>query len=309
VSVVSVRPDTEVEVAFRIDSEDASEFTVKVIFICSVIDPILVVKNGQVNAAEALLAYLRGYQDIFELGIEHTIAEINRVRMKMAIQVKAYMTHRPPVIPGMRITSATVQVETPAALGKIREIDVESDLDYARKRGEARTAAFWRDHLLESEAKITRAVGHDSRAALGWAHAEGGMTSQEYAERIQQFHEADDQRAHVEALADRSRRYELEDRRAERDHERELWQRKQDEERRKEEREDERSQVSANIELLKLFADRGYLDTYNADIEDLIRRIRGDDKPGPEIAAGKHQAELTHNAAQEPREVKDDNDH
>lgn len=46
VSVVSVRPDTEVAVSFRIDWQDSAEFTVKVIFICSVLDPVLVVKNG-----------------------------------------------------------------------------------------------------------------------------------------------------------------------------------------------------------------------------------------------------------------------
>ena len=54
VSIVSVRPGTEVEVSFRIDSQDSAEFTVKVIFICSVTDPVIVVRDGQVNAADAL---------------------------------------------------------------------------------------------------------------------------------------------------------------------------------------------------------------------------------------------------------------
>jgi hypothetical protein len=64
--------------------------------------------------------------------------------------------------------------------------------------------------------------------------------------------------------------------------------------------------VSANIELLKLFADRGYLDTYNADIEDLIGRIRGD-RSGPAVASRDQQGELT-NGQRRSTGAEDDND-
>ena len=101
-------------VSFPIDSQDGLEFTVKVTFTCSVADPVAVVRYGQVNAADALLAYLRAYQDLFSLGLVHPVAEINQVRADMTIQVKAYMAMRPPKIPGMQITLAAVQVETPA---------------------------------------------------------------------------------------------------------------------------------------------------------------------------------------------------
>jgi hypothetical protein len=57
VSIVSVRPGMEVEVSFRIDSQDSEEFNVRVIFICSVADPVVVVRDGQLDAADALLAY------------------------------------------------------------------------------------------------------------------------------------------------------------------------------------------------------------------------------------------------------------
>ena len=52
VSVVSVRPDTEVEVSFTVNSKDASVFTVSVTFVCSVTEPDVVVRDGQLNVAD-----------------------------------------------------------------------------------------------------------------------------------------------------------------------------------------------------------------------------------------------------------------
>jgi hypothetical protein len=86
-------------VSFEIDSQDAAKFTVKVTFICSVLDPVVVVRDGQVNAADALIAYLRGCQDLFNLGLNYPIKAINRLRTEMAVQVKSYMVLRPPEDP------------------------------------------------------------------------------------------------------------------------------------------------------------------------------------------------------------------
>jgi hypothetical protein len=76
---------------------------------------------------------------------------------------------------------------------------------------------------------------------------------------------------------------------------------------RKEELEARQAQVNANIELLKMYADRGYLDTHNADIEDLIRRIHGD-HPGAQLPAG-DRPELTDGQAPEARAPEADHDH
>jgi hypothetical protein len=167
VSVVSVRPDTEVEVSFRIDSEDASEFTVKVTFICSVLDPVVVVRDGQVNAADALIAYLRGYQDLFYLGLEHPIKEINKVRTKMAVQVKSYMTLRPPKIPGMEITSATVQIETPPVLADMGRLTTEHEIELEMEDHEARLDSRRQDHLLK-KANRMGAISRDPRPPSTW---------------------------------------------------------------------------------------------------------------------------------------------
>lgn len=333
VSVVSVRPDTEVEVSFKIDSQDAAEFTVKVTFICSVLDPVVVVRDGQVNAADALIAYLRGYQDLFDLGLKHPIREINKVRTEMALQVKSYMTLRPPKIPGMEITSATVQIETPPVLADFGKLTTEQEMELRKQHHAALLDSNEQTHLLE-KANRMEAVSRDPRAALGLAYADGGMTSPEFADRIHQREESRLQFERTDAIAALTRRYELDDRREQRQYEVEdrrehrqyeledradrwhyedmqatreerkaklEWKRAQIEAKRNDDREAQRAQINANIELLKMYAANGHLDTYNADIEDIIRRIHGD-HAGPQLTA-KDRPELTDGPAAGSRET------
>jgi hypothetical protein len=317
VSVVSVRPDTEVEVSFRIDSEDASEFTVKVTFICSVLDPVVVVRDGQVNAADALIAYLRGYQDLFYLGLEHPIKEINKVRTKMAVQVKSYLTLRPPKIGGMEITSATVQIETPSVLADMGRLTNEHEIELEIEDHEARLDSRRQDHLLK-KANRMGAIGRDPEAALNLAYADGGIASPVYADQIQQREETRLQRDRMDTMAATTRQYELEDRAAQWRYEKEQWTREerkaelewqhaQLEASRKDDLEAQRAQINANIELLKMYAANGHLDTHNADIEDLIRRIYGD-HGGAQLTAG-DRPELTDGQAPGARGPEAGRDH
>jgi hypothetical protein len=280
-----------VQVEFEIDSRDGEEFVVRVTFICSVKDPVIVVEHGQENAADTLLAYLHGYQDLFQLGLSYSVSEINRIRKAMAHQVKAYMAYYPPRIHGMEISSATVQVETPATVGRIRELEEEQRIQEARQRGEARIASQRQDSLLENTRKLSRALGDNPVDVAFYAHAEGGTSSEDLAGQLQQSHEADEQRKHLDRVASRARNYAVADQKAEWAHEKDQWGRKQIEDRHAEDREDRRNQLTTNLELLKVLADRGHLDTYNADVEDLIRRVRGD-ATGPQVSGGQ-RAELS----------------
>jgi hypothetical protein len=231
VSVVSVRRGTEVEVSFRIDSKDASEFTVKVTFLCSVLDPVVVVRDGQVDAADALLAYLKTYQDLFDLGLKHPISEINDVRTEAAFQVKAYMALRPPGIAGMDIALANVQVETPTVLADLGQLANEQLIELQKAQSQALLEARRQSHILEKAARLGEAVGDDPGRALQLAHADGGLSSQEYAEQVQQRDEVRQQREREEQVAATARETAVEDRDAQWAHEdrraEAIWQRGQ----------------------------------------------------------------------------------
>jgi hypothetical protein len=268
-------------------------------------DPVIVVRDGQENAADALLAYLHGYQDLFQLGLQYSVSEINRIRKAMASQVKAYMAVYPPRIHGIEISSTTVQVETPATIGKIREIEAAQRIEEAKQRGEARIAAQRQDSILATTRKLSQALGDNPLDAAIYSHAEGGTTSQDLAGQMQQSHEAGANREHMERIGERTRGYAVADRDAEWAHEEDLWQRKQIEDQRQEDREDRRNQVAANLELLQVLAGRGHLDTYNADIEDLIRRVRGD-TAAPQVSGGGPRSELPSGPAEQSGEWESD---
>jgi hypothetical protein len=142
VSVVNMRKGADVAVAFEIISQDEAKFAVQVNFVCSVIDPVTVVRDGQTNASDALLAYLKGYQPLFDLGLKHPLTEINAVRREAGLHVKAYMTINPPQIPGMSIALANVQVMTPQELAEHEERRRKGERDRAfeaeRMQGELR---------------------------------------------------------------------------------------------------------------------------------------------------------------------------
>jgi hypothetical protein len=237
VSVVNVRPGTEVEVSFEIDSQDASEFTIKVTFVCSVRQPEVVVEDGQVTAADTLLAYLRGYQELFNVGLKYPTTAINDVRTEMAVQVKAYMALHPPIIPGIEIApSATVQVQTPEQQARYEDIARAHRINVRQQDQEAELAARRQRSVLSRAEMINEAVAGNSLSALGLAAADG-MSSAEYAERLRQAEELRLQREQAERLAGNTRSWAVEDRDALWDYEyrkeRLAWQRAELEQERK----------------------------------------------------------------------------
>ena len=143
VSVVNMRRGADVAASFEIDSQDAAKFTVQVNFTCSVIDPITVVRDGQHDASDSLLAYLKGYQPLFELGLKHSLTDINTVRREAGMHVKAYMMMSPPQIPGMAITLANVQVMTPVELAEYEK----------RRRSAAQERGLEADRMLGEQTR------------------------------------------------------------------------------------------------------------------------------------------------------------
>jgi hypothetical protein len=298
VSVVSVQCGTDVEVSIRIDSQDASEFTVKVTFVCSVVDAVAVVRDGRVDAADALLAYLRGYQDLFDIGLKHPTSDINEVRTEAAFHVKAYLARRPPQIHGMDISVASVQVETPPVLADLGLLDREQRIELKKAESEALLDYQRLNHKLKKTADLGDAIG-DPKRAIHLAHADGGLSSQEHADRLQQLDELRQQREQADRLADEIRRNALEDRDAQWAHDDDRaeaeWRREQREIERREAQQRHRDEIEANVKLLQLFAERGHLDTHYEDIGDLIKQIRGELRTDPDGADG-NRAALPHGA-------------
>ena len=293
VSVVSVRPGTEVAVSFRIDSKDASLFTVRVTFICSVTHPDVVVRDGQVNVADTLLAYLRGYQDLFNIGLKYPITEINSARAEMAAQVKAYMTLRPPKIPGMRIDSSpTVQVETPAQIASYEDEARKHWMEMRRQADEAELELRRQGLILDKAARFNDAVADNAWAGLGIAVASGDMTSAEQAERLLQHDAEKEQREQVERLTREARQYTVADRVAEWDHDERkdgiAWERAQIEAQRADKQESLGRLLDAEQKYMEALAEAGHFDTHVEDIGAVMQRIRRIAAAGLDLASDRN---------------------
>jgi hypothetical protein len=142
VCVVDMRRNAPVVVKLEIPSADASYFEILVTFMCSVKDPITVVRGG-VDAYEALWGHLKAHNKIFELGLGYPLSEVNEVRRVVGAQVKAYLTIKPPTVSGMLVSFANVEVGSPKDLiefkKKHRDKDFEQQLawqerDYLHRR-------------------------------------------------------------------------------------------------------------------------------------------------------------------------------
>jgi hypothetical protein len=134
VSVVDVSVGVPVVAELRIPSAEASDFTIRVSFACTVTDPARMVREN-VAAQPAIEAYMRRHHKINQLGQQFRIAEINQIRRKISGRVRAYTEVKPPEIPGLRVVLNGVEVLTPAELAA-----------FEKARREAHAA-----HVLESE--------------------------------------------------------------------------------------------------------------------------------------------------------------
>jgi hypothetical protein len=128
VSMVDTRRDAPVVVTFEIPSSDAAGFEVSVTFVCSVSDPVAVVRGG-VDARTALWGYLQAHPRTFELGLDYRLSEINELRRAVSAQVTAYSTIKPPGVPGMAVRMASVTVKNPEFLVQYEERHRGKDYD------------------------------------------------------------------------------------------------------------------------------------------------------------------------------------
>jgi hypothetical protein len=251
VSVVNLQQDARVTATFEIDSMDASKFTIRANFTCTVLDAATVVRNGLTDASEAMLAYLHAYQPLFELGLGHPISDVNAVRRETSIHIKAYMTMKPPELAGVSVRFANVQVDTPATIAENEDKKRRAEQDFERKKRAAeqeQELALWdqaakaklklaaqntqqyldanqQTHDLERTRELNEQIDGDPLRAMNHAQARGEITAADTMERLLALAQEKDRRA-IEA---ENRQHELMERldsldRARRDRELE-WER------------------------------------------------------------------------------------
>ncbi|MEV0677177.1 hypothetical protein AB0I60_11715 [Actinosynnema sp. NPDC050436] len=215
VALVDVTVDAGVVVELVIPSRDASNFTTRVTFLCTVDDPVAVVSTGGHDARAMLAGYLKGHQRIFELGLDFGLEEINDVRRKLNAQIRAYATLNPPEFAGMRATLAGVEVLTPDQVAKLEDALREAkqshvvktaqlaneqrlgDLEHIHRRtrevqdGEhTRSLDHAQRHYAREELKrSSEAVAANPIAALHLAYSAGELTTRELADELRRVRE------------------------------------------------------------------------------------------------------------------------
>jgi len=228
VSIVDVSRDKQVPVDLAIPSRDADGFQVMVTFVCTVTDPLVVVKEG-INAQSALLSYLKGHHKIVHLGLPYRLAEINEVRIDVEAEIRAIATIAPPVLPGMLISVASVEVATPTELAafqqKLRDLEnthtldslqqgYTQNLDQGQRQYENDMSRAQQDHELRLDEEKARFENAKALVQQQHAHtlAAGGLRNQQELDQshlLFQNATARAQQEHAHQLADQDHRHTL----------------------------------------------------------------------------------------------------
>jgi hypothetical protein len=120
VSLVDLTRDVPVTVDLTIPSAEASDFTVRATFDCTVTDAKQVVREN-VDAGRAVLAYLRRDSKLGQLAMDLRISQVNDLRREAAARVRAYTEVREPGVPGLSVRFSRVEVLTPKELESFEE--------------------------------------------------------------------------------------------------------------------------------------------------------------------------------------------
>jgi ribosomal protein S18 acetylase RimI-like enzyme len=100
VSVVDLTRNREVPVEVTFPAQDDENFTIRVIFLCTVVAPETVARLG-VDAASALRAHVSSYRKLYELGLNHEVSEVNELWGLVQTDLEAY--HREDRLAGLLV--------------------------------------------------------------------------------------------------------------------------------------------------------------------------------------------------------------
>ncbi|MBF6469954.1 hypothetical protein IU427_33075 [Nocardia beijingensis] len=231
VTLIDVSRDVQVPVQLGISSRDASDFQIRVVFTCTVNDPVEVVRNGTRDMADILTAYVRKHPRLSELGLDFELSDFNAARRKIIPQIRAYVMTVPPIFHGIRTELASVDVLTPAPVrtlhDRLRDGSDRHQIDFMQQtRDQAMRAAatvFEQDSALRAQRhelnldaterdyqryqfQQHRGIAEDPMAALEYAFSIGEISAQRLAEERLKRDDAD--RAFVREESVRARDWE-----------------------------------------------------------------------------------------------------
>ena len=135
VSVVDTQRNAPIVVTLDIPAKQSQSFAVKVTFGCTVVDPLLVVRQGLKDPQQLLTSYLLSYYNVMQMGLEFTIEQINEVRHSVHDELTAYQTVNPPLIDGLEIVMSSVEVLTPKRMAERHEEELKQQDEHLLRMG------------------------------------------------------------------------------------------------------------------------------------------------------------------------------
>ncbi|MEU9849726.1 hypothetical protein [Streptomyces sp. NPDC047985] len=182
---------------------EADNFTMRASFTCQVTDPTVIARQGIVDVAVPLRAYLMGDSDLSRVSAGHRVEEINAVRTEVSHRMTAYSAIVPPRVTGMSVEFVSAEVY---ASDDLR--DWEQKLRDERRSRELQRGQ--RDFETQDALRIAELLsqGSDHVDAFGIARKEIDVT--EAAARIHRITEEKSARRHNAETAERAHAQTLE---------------------------------------------------------------------------------------------------
>jgi hypothetical protein len=135
VTVVDTQRNAPIIVQLSIPARQSQSFAVKVTFGCTVVDPLIVVRQGLKDLQQLLTSYLLSYYNVMQMGLDFTIEQVNEVRHSVHDELTAYQTVSPPLIDGLEIVMASVEVLTPRRMAERHEEELRQQDEHLLKMG------------------------------------------------------------------------------------------------------------------------------------------------------------------------------
>ncbi|MFJ3231606.1 hypothetical protein [Streptomyces sp. NPDC086787] len=176
---------------------EADTFSVRVSFTCQVSDPAVVARQGVIDVAVPLHAYLLGDTDLPKAGAGHRVEEINAVRDEVARRMIAYTAVVPPRVPGMSVEYVSAEVKVSESLRAWEET-------LRNERRTSQLTQFKLDQETQTAARIAEVFAQGSNHVDALSVARQETEVNQVAARIHRIEQEETTRRHDERTADRT---------------------------------------------------------------------------------------------------------